>query len=164
MLVLPCAALQLRSRRVALGAFSGVAVAPLVASAADDKPNLSKMLGGSGDGKPVGFPNSGSTGKSSKSINEAWDAATGFDADTKKLKNPGKFTDAAFDKKAPCTPTKWKQCPTSAAAPAAPPVEAPAAPPPTEAPAEAPAEAPPPAEATAEAPPPVEAPAKKKKK
>ena len=113
MLVLPCAALQLRSRRVALGAFSGVAVAPLVASAADDKPNLSKMLGGSGDGKPVGFPNSGYAGQSSKSIGEAFSAATGFDGDIKKLKMPDQFTDKAFKNKGPCTPTAWKQCPNT---------------------------------------------------
>ena len=80
MLVLPCAALQLQSRRAALGAFSGVALTPLVASAddGDDKPNLAKLIGkaagGTGDGTPIGFPNSGYAGQSSKSIGEAFSA------------------------------------------------------------------------------------------
>ena len=119
MVVLPCAALQLQSRRAALGAFSGVALTPLVASAddGDDKPNLAKIIGkaagGTGDGTPIGFPNSGYAGQSSKSIGEAFSAATGFDGDIKKLKMPDQFTDKAFKNKGPCTPTAWKQCPNA---------------------------------------------------
>ena len=119
LVVLPCAALQLQSRRAALGAFSGVALTPLVASAddGDDKPNLAKIIGkaagGTGDGTPIGFPNSGYAGQSSKSIGEAFSAATGFDGDIKKLKMPDQFTDKAFKNKGPCTPTAWKQCPNT---------------------------------------------------
>ncbi|KAH8080344.1 secondary active sulfate transmembrane transporter [Aureococcus anophagefferens] len=113
------AAVSLQSRRAALGAFSGVALTPLVASAddGDDKPNLAKIIGkaagGTGDGTPIGFPNSGYAGQSSKSIGEAFSAATGFDGDIKKLKMPDQFTDKAFKNKGPCTPTAWKQCPNT---------------------------------------------------